>query len=229
MLLEQFKRFTHGLMPAKPTTPQNRVRVLDQGQFGPFGLVLDAQGMGRVCWEHDGHIWSLAVGQYVNPRLAPKSHGDGRSPCMAMSPAGKGLLVWLTDADGITEINALGLGRRAGEPQRVFSTTGRIHHLQLTVDQVGNGLLVWLHELHNQWRVLALSFQERGQAWASESVVLGPACQSAKPCLAANAAGQGMALWEVESGDGIHLVVSHYEPSLGIWSERPSPVAKDGA
>ena len=117
MLLEQLKRMAHGLGAAKPAqSPQNRLRVLDQGDLGQIGLGLDAQGTGRVYWENEGNIWTLPVGQNRNPRVAPSSHGAGRCPCMALNADGNGVLAWWTEADGIHEIQALILGRRTSEP-----------------------------------------------------------------------------------------------------------------
>jgi hypothetical protein len=117
------------------------------------------------------------------------------------------------------------LGSKGNPTHTIFSTPGRISHLQVAVDRRGNALVVWLQELNGSHEILALSFDIRAQAWDQTPLRLGhPSSRPMEPRLAVNHREHAMVLWPSEGEEFQGLVACYYLPSERAWSDRPVPV-----
>lgn len=202
--------------------------TLDHGAIGRVCCVMDRDGRGQVVWENHGSLWLQVLGQADEAGFARLALGAGTDPRVAANLDGAGAVAWTADVAGGRSVLGLPIAawRSPGSSRILFSTAGRIHHLQLAADRRGGVMVVWCHELDGSFEVLVKRFDARAKLWDEEPARLGEkAARPIEPRLAMNRRGQAVVVWNEGSRESDALVGSFFLSATKAWSERPVAVA----
>lgn len=223
-MLERLSK-AFGRRPVEGSLTWHPPALLDQGAIGAARLAMDRHGKGLALWENGGQLWSMEQGVGSPRALVRLPVASGHGPRVVMDPQGRGSALWTAaDADGAV-LMGRPLNRSQALAHELFTTRGRIHHLQAAVDRRGSVMAVWCHQRDDRFEVLAQRFDTRSGEWERRPAQLGPRFTTARGLgLAMNLRGHAMVVMPADDDRFRGLVCCHYWPTDRIWSDHPVPV-----
>src|ERR1043166_6976814 len=152
---------------------------------------------------------------------------DAQGVQLAVSPAGRAVVVWACPKGGNTIVQAV--TRRPGgswsAPHDLSAFGHDAHAPQVALDRAGDALAVWARS-NGTDAVFQSAFQRANGAWPAPEDVSGPGFDVDRPDVALNAAGNGVAVWQ--ASDGVNTVIqAATRTAAGSWS-TPQALSSGG-
>ena len=218
-------------------TTAERIETNDGDGFGPQ-IALDADGNGLAVWSQRGDtrsaIWSnryAPIGDWGEAeRIEFASGGDALGPQVALDPNGDGLAVWTQSDVARLNIwsNRFTPGAGWGTAQRIETeNAGPAGQAQVALDANGNGLAVWSQSDGTRFDIWSNRFVPDDGWDTAERIELTNSGSAAKPQVALDASGSGLAVWEQSDGARSDIWSNRYTPSGG-WGTAERIEVEDG-
>ena len=234
MVFDGLKRLAQGLKGEAPQAAKGwrPPRLLDQGPLGPPRLHLDTRGRALALWRQGQSLYATrfwAGGSDASPTLVQGDPAPGERLGELTSARFEDtvLAAWALHRDGATElVTRFFRGGTEGETRSALTLPGLVQSLQVLVDRRGDGLMLWLLARDGAFRVQALGFDARTQAWDPEPTTLDTLSHATPLALALGPKGEALAVWNHQGGGYEGLVSSHYFAKERLWSDRPMGVVE---
>lgn len=202
-------------------------------------VALDPNGNGIAVWrQFDGTQYHIMANIYTagagwgTAQTIESNSGDALAPQIALDSTGNGIAVW-RQADG-SQINVWANRYAAGvwdtprsfiPTDTVTTDTGDAAVPQIALDPDGDGLVVWQQQqtlktpiTNPPNDVWAIHYDATTATWDTTPHLLETATGNAiNPQIAADASGNGLAVWQQLDGARYHIWANRYTASATSW------------
>ena len=200
------------------------------GNGGEPNVAVDAAGDAFAVWTRSGIAEASqrpAGGTWSAAEDISGGCPDAQGVQLAVSPAGRAVVVWACPKGGNTIVQAV--TRRPGgswsAPHDLSAFGHDAHAPQVALDRAGDALAVWARS-NGTDAVVQSAFQRANGAWPAPEDVSGPGFDVDRPDVALNAAGNGVAVWQ--ASDGVNTVIqAATRTAAGSWS-TPQALSSGG-
>ena len=197
---------------------------------GDLDVAVDAAGDAFAVWARSGTVQAAqrpAGATWSGAQDVSGSCLDARGVDLAVSPAGRAVVVWECPKGGNTIVQAVTRppGGSWSAPHDLSAQGHDARAPQVALDRAGDALAVWARS--NGTDVIVQAAQRRASGdWLAPEDVSGPGRDVDRPDVALNAAGNGVAVWQ--SSDGSNTVIQAAARSAaGSWS-TPQTLSSGG-
>jgi hypothetical protein len=214
---------------AAPTwlTPKG---LSNAGNGGDLNVAVDAAGDAFAVWTRSGTAQASqrpAGGTWSAAEDVSGGCPDARGVELAVSPAGRAVVVWECPKGGNTVVQAV--TRRPGgswsAPHDLSAFGHDAHAPQVALDRAGDALAVWARS-NGTDVVVQSALQRANGAWLAPEDVSGAGFDVDRPDVALSAAGNGFAVWQ--ASDGVNTVIQAAARTAARSWSRPQTLSSGG-
>jgi hypothetical protein len=204
-----------------------------EGAADQLRLAVGAEGDAVVLWRQLSvglqSVWSSwfdpAAAAWRPPTLVERDDtGDAAEPCVAALPAGGAVAVW-HQWDGLRESlwsNTLGAAPLRWTGRSLLETTDSADALEpdVATDPRGNAVAVWTQDDGDSVTVWTARRAVDVGTWSAPSMLSANGLSATKPAprVALDAAGNGLAIWSLNTGRASGVWASRYDARSDTWS-----------
>lgn len=191
------------------------------GNRADLSIALDGAGDAFAVWTRSGTAQAAqrpAGGTWSAAADVSGNCLDARGVELAVSPAGRAVVVWECTKGGSSIVQAAtrAAGRNWSEAHDLSLPGHDAHVPQVAFDRAGNALAVWARSNGTDVIVQA-ALQRATGTWLAPEDVSGPGLDVDRPDVGLDARGNGFAVWQGSNGAN-SVIQSATRTSGGSWS-----------
>lgn len=200
--------------PVDPLLPARTYRV----QLGNGIVDLEGNALDNYSWsfETSADIWEGASEIETNP-------GSTGQHQLAVDSTGSAFAVWMQHDGSRYNLwaSAYVLGSEGsgqwGQAELMEQTDDTASYPRIALTGNGDALAVW-RQANDLWSSIGLASADGLLSWSTPALVEQNAALPTRPQLAADAAGNAIAVWEQSDGTSSSIWANHFLYSTGSWA-----------